>query len=137
MHIPRSKYFSKILASSYRSSHWQLFFTIDILKNFAILTGKHLCWSLFLIEHFIKKRLQHQFSCQYCEIFKNRFFIQNSLLAASVHMNICLQEHIFVWFLSTIKSRKGISNITVSRNNILNNKQITSKLTFENNVDII
>ena len=28
----------------------QLFFEIDILKNFAIITGKHLCWSLFLIK---------------------------------------------------------------------------------------
>ena len=35
------------------------------LKNFAILTEKHLCWSLFLIKlqavcNFIKKRLQHK-----------------------------------------------------------------------------
>ena len=27
----------------------QMFFEIGILKNFPILTGKHLCWSLFLI----------------------------------------------------------------------------------------
>ena len=31
---------------------------IGILKNFAIFTGKRLCWSIFLIK-FIKKRLQH------------------------------------------------------------------------------
>ena len=34
-----------------------------VLKNVAIFTGKHLCWSLFLIKlqtcSFIKKRLQH------------------------------------------------------------------------------
>ena len=29
-----------------RSSHSQMFFKIDALKNFANLTGKHLCWSL-------------------------------------------------------------------------------------------
>ena len=32
------------------NSHSQMFFKIDVLKNFAILTGKHLCWSLFLIK---------------------------------------------------------------------------------------
>ena len=31
-----------------------------VLRNFAIFTGKHLCWSLFLI-NFIKKRLQHRY----------------------------------------------------------------------------
>ena len=32
-----------------RSSRWQMFFKIGVLKNFAIFTEKHLCWSLFLI----------------------------------------------------------------------------------------
>ena len=31
-----------------------------VLKNLAIFTGKHLCWSLFLI-NFIKKRLHHEY----------------------------------------------------------------------------
>ena len=35
---------------SFRSSHSQKFFKIGILKNFAIFTRKHLCWSLFLIK---------------------------------------------------------------------------------------
>ena len=26
-----------------------MFFKIRVLKNFAIFTGKHLCWSLFLL----------------------------------------------------------------------------------------
>ena len=34
-----------------------------VLKNFVIFTGKHLCWSLFLIKlpacRFMEKRLQH------------------------------------------------------------------------------
>ena len=37
--------------------------TGGVLKNFVIFTGKHLCWSLFLIKlqacTFIEKRLQH------------------------------------------------------------------------------
>ena len=42
----------KSAANPSRSSHWQVFFKIVVLKNFAIFTGKHLCCSLFL------KRLQ-------------------------------------------------------------------------------
>ena len=32
------------------SSRPQMFFKIEVLKNFANFTGKHLCWSLFLIK---------------------------------------------------------------------------------------
>ena len=44
-----------------------MFFTTVALKNFAIFTGKHLYWSLFLIKlkakayKSIKKRLQHRY----------------------------------------------------------------------------
>ena len=34
----------------YRSSHSQMFFKMDVLKNFIMFTGKHLCWSLFLVK---------------------------------------------------------------------------------------
>ena len=34
----------------FRSSHSQKLFKIGVLKSFAIFTGKHLCWSLFLIK---------------------------------------------------------------------------------------
>ena len=34
---------------NYRSCRSQVFFKIGVLKNFASFTGKHLCWSLFLI----------------------------------------------------------------------------------------
>ena len=40
-----------------RSSRSQSFFKIGVLKNFAIFTGKRLCWSLF----FIEKRLHHRY----------------------------------------------------------------------------
>ena len=46
---------------NYRS---QIFFEIGALKNFAIFTEKHLCWSLFFkkmqVRNFIKNRLQHR-----------------------------------------------------------------------------
>ena len=49
-----------------RSSRWHMFFKIlkYVLKNSAILTGKHLCWSQL-------------FSCEYCKIFMNSFFIEH------------------------------------------------------------
>ena len=52
-----------------RSSRLQMIFKVDVLKYFAIFTGKYLCWSLFLITlqasglkvcNFIRKRLTHR-----------------------------------------------------------------------------
>ena len=49
------------------NSRLQMFFKIAVLKNFA-------CGSVGL--HFIKKGTPTQaFSCEYCKIFKNSFFI--------------------------------------------------------------
>ena len=38
---------SKFRYQKRRSSRSQMFFKIDLLKNFAIFKGNHLCWSLF------------------------------------------------------------------------------------------
>ena len=54
-----------------RSSCWQMLFKIGALKNFATFTGKHLCWSLFLITQVTLTQL---FFSKYCEIFSNSFF---------------------------------------------------------------
>ena len=52
-----------------------------VLKNFAISTGKHLCWSLFLTKLLaygpailLKETPTQLFSCEYCKIFKNPYF---------------------------------------------------------------
>ena len=51
--------------TTFRSSVLQMFFKINVLENFAISTGKHLCW---------KKETPIQvFSYEHCEIFKNDF----------------------------------------------------------------
>ena len=42
--------FGDFRARSCRSSRSQMFFRIDVQKNFANFTGKHLCWSLCLIK---------------------------------------------------------------------------------------
>ena len=45
-------------------------------------TGKHISWSLHLIKLQACK-LQHVFSCEYCEIFKNTYFEEYLQAAAS------------------------------------------------------
>ena len=42
-----------------------------ILKNFSKFTGKHLHWSLFYLSY--RSQL---FSCEFCEIFKNAYFVK-------------------------------------------------------------
>ena len=54
-----------VLQRSYKTS---------VLKKLAIFAGKNLCQSLFFV-NFVKRRLQ--FSCEYCKIFKNSFFIEH------------------------------------------------------------
>ena len=74
-----------------RSSRSQKFFKIGVLKNFAIFTGKHLCWSLFLIKlqvwnpvTSLKRDSNTVVFLWYCEIFKKGFFQRTSLVAAFV-----------------------------------------------------
>ena len=42
--------YKRFFWQGYRSSRSQMFFKIGVLKNFAIFTGRHLFWSLFLIK---------------------------------------------------------------------------------------
>ena len=77
----------------FRNSCMQMFFKIVDARNFAIFTGKHLCWSLFLIKNnFIstlsQKRLQYRWflSCKNCEIFTNFFFYGTYLVAIFVSL---------------------------------------------------
>ena len=61
-----------------KSSRSQMFFGIDVLKNFTRFTRKHLCWNLFLIklQTLLKKESNTVFSWEYWESFKNSFFIE-------------------------------------------------------------
>ena len=59
-------------------------------KNFAKLTRKHLCWSLFLIKLQVDLQLYDEetptqlFSCEICKNFKNIFFEEYQQATASV-----------------------------------------------------
>ena len=59
-----------------RDSGSEVFFKLIVLKNFAKLTEKHLCWSLILIRLQTKTKLQHKcFFMNVVKIFKTTFYI--------------------------------------------------------------
>ena len=68
-----------------------MLFRIGVLKKFAIFTGKHRCWSLFLINK-VKETLQSYeketptqvFSREICEVFKNTYFEEHLRAAAKI-----------------------------------------------------
>ena len=74
-----------------KSSRSRMFFKKVVLKNFAIFTGKYLCWSLFLIQlqafrpaTLLKRDSNTVVSCEYCKVFINNFISRTPLVAASV-----------------------------------------------------
>ena len=72
-----------------RSSHWRCSVK-GVLKNLRNFTGKHLCWSLFLIKFqvfkpliLLKRDSNTLFSCEICEIFRNSYFEEHLRTTAS------------------------------------------------------
>ena len=89
----------------YRKGRSQMFFKKDVLKNFSIFTGKHLCWSLLLNKWqvfrsaaLLKKRLQH--SCFPVNIAK---FLRTAFL-----QNIS-GGRLYIITFNTLQSRKSVA----------------------------
>ena len=61
---------------NHKSSHQKCSVKNDVVRNFATFTGKHLCQRLFFNK---VAGLRLVFSCEFCEISKNTFFIDNCL----------------------------------------------------------
>ena len=64
-----------------------VFYKKDVLTNFSIFTGKHLCWNLFLNKltsmQLFKKEIPTQvYFCEYYEIIKNTYFKEHLPTAA-------------------------------------------------------
>ena len=86
----------KDLLLNFKSSHLQMFFIIDVLKNLAMFIGKHLCWSWFLLlfnivagledRSCIKKRLQHK-----CFLVNIAKFLRTPILK-----NICERQLLYL-----------------------------------------
>ena len=74
-----SKNFWKIVRKIVRSSHRRCSVKRGVLRNFAKLTGKHLCQSLFIK----KETLAQMFFCEFYEISKRTFFTENFRTTAS------------------------------------------------------
>ena len=74
----------------FRSSCFQMFFKVGVLKSYAIFAGKHLRWSHFWIKFqsfrpgTLKITPTKVLFCEYCKIFKNSFFHRTPPVAASV-----------------------------------------------------
>ena len=66
----------------YTKAAVQRFSVKSILRNFAKFTGKRLCQSLFFNK---KETLAQVFSCDFCEISKNPFFIEHLGTTASLY----------------------------------------------------
>ena len=55
----------------------QMFFEIDVLKNFAIFTWKHLCWRLLGLQ-LIKRSFQHRcFPVKFAKFLRALFFTEH------------------------------------------------------------
>ena len=77
----------------------EVFCEKGVLKNFAIFTGKHLCWSLNLIKlrpsgsclrdcNFVKKRLQHRCFSVNIATFLRNIFLKNICEKSSADISI-------------------------------------------------
>ena len=92
-----------------KTNHLQMFFKIGSIKNFAIFTGKHLCWGLFLIKlqvwrsaTFLKIDSDTGASCGYYKIFKNSFLIQHLWWLLLAVLPRCSKVEPILWFCGSM-----------------------------------
>ena len=69
------------LIPTHRSSRPEVFCKKGVLKNFANVTGKYLCWSNKV--SFLKEIPTQVFSSEFREIIKNTYFYRTPLVDAS------------------------------------------------------
>ena len=60
----------------------EVYYKKAVFKNFAMFTGKHLCWSPFFNK--VAGESNTGVSCEYCEFFKNTYFEGYLRTAASL-----------------------------------------------------
>ena len=83
--------------SQNRSSCYQMFFKIGVLKNFGTFTRKYLCWSLLLIKlqawrTIIKKKLQRRcFPVKFAKFLKTPFLTEH--LQWLLQSKVTIQPH--------------------------------------------
>ena len=83
-------------STKFRSSHLQMSFKIDAFKNFTIFTGKHLCWSVFVIKlpdckpvNLLKRDFNTSVFLLILLYFSEQLFLQNTF--GSCFLKLCLK----------------------------------------------
>ena len=79
----------------HKSSCSQMFFRIDALKNFLIVTRKHLCQSLFLIKLLKKETPTKVLSCEYCKKFYKQLFYSSGCFWVQQSIENILRSNFF------------------------------------------
>ena len=105
-----------------------MFYKKAILKTFAIITGKYLCWSVFLKKlqalrptTLLNKTPTQVFYCDYCETFKNTYFEEHLRTAASESLFLEEYCHTTVAWLVTVLCFVQINwNVLLSKSNSIN-----------------
>ena len=94
-----------------RCSHWKCGVKVVVLKVFANLTGKHLCWSLFLIKLWfwrpstlLRKALTLILSCEIREIVRNNYFEENLwIIASKLYLKRIYNKSVLLWIFEIIQ----------------------------------
>ena len=94
--------------SRIRSSHGRCSVRESVLRNFAKFTGKHQCQTLF----FNKETLAQVFSCEFCKISKNIFFIGNLPATASEEYKMKKRLNLCTGSMSDVKKLLAGATIT-------------------------
>ena len=71
-----------------KSNHWSCSVEKGVLKRF---TGKHFCWSLFLIKLQAWGPATQVFSIEICKIFKNTYFQKHLFLRVNLYLQ-CIKK---------------------------------------------
>ena len=94
-------HFYSLTCVTFRSTYFQVFFKIGVLKNFSKFTGKapaseflftKVAGSGMRLATLLKETLEQAFSYEFCEISKYNFFHRTLLVAASEHLTQCRQS---------------------------------------------
>ena len=103
---------TNIKGKTFKSSRYQMFFKIAVLKNFTITVKKHLCWNVFLIKFqadrpafLFKKRLKH--SCFLKKSLRTAFFVE--------HIKVCYtfsKFYVMIEFLDVFGYKIDIFHIS-------------------------
>ena len=95
----------------FRSRHMQMFFKTGVIRNFAICTGKHLCWSLFLIklqaEPLPKRVLTQVIPVILAKFLRTTFFMEH---LRWLLMSVCQSKYSMmgIWRSSLLNQKQNI-----------------------------